>query len=84
MPGRNWFFKTLSVDHEIAHFDLTLMPKTKMKHYEDLPFKIETIPHFHDHDKGAVIWLCEFPPFGGSRLVVTKRGEDFSQRRLMP
>jgi hypothetical protein len=54
MPGRHWFFKTLRVDHEIAHFDLTTMPKTKIRHYEDLPKKIETIPRSRDHDKGAV------------------------------
>jgi hypothetical protein len=39
VPGKHWSFKTLRVDHEIAHFDLTTTPKTKMKHDEDLPFK---------------------------------------------
>jgi hypothetical protein len=37
ITGRHWFFKALRVDHEIAHFDLTATPKTKMKYYEDLP-----------------------------------------------
>jgi hypothetical protein len=55
MPGRNWLLKTLRVDHQIAHSDLTAIPKKKMKHYKYLPLQIEMIPRFHDHDKGAVI-----------------------------
>jgi hypothetical protein len=53
-PAGIGFKKTLRIDPEIAHFDLPTMPKKKMRHYEDLPSKIETIPHSHGHDKGAV------------------------------
>jgi hypothetical protein len=55
MPGRHWLLRTLSVDHQIARFDLTAVPKKKMKHYEDSPLQIETIIRRHDHEKGAGI-----------------------------
>jgi hypothetical protein len=51
MHGGHWPLKTLRVDHEIAHSDLTAVPKKQMKHYDDLPLQIETIIRLHDHDR---------------------------------
>jgi hypothetical protein len=48
MPGRHWLLKTLGIDHEIAHSDLTTVPKKKMKYYENLPLQNETIFRLHD------------------------------------
>jgi hypothetical protein len=76
-PAGIGFKKTIRVDHEIAHFDLTTMPKKKIRPYEDLPLKTETIRRSRDHDKGAVITPKELLPF-----VVIKRIETFTSLRL--
>jgi hypothetical protein len=65
MPGRYWLLKTLRVEHEIAHSDLTVLPKKKMRPYEDLPQKTETIRRSRDYGKGAVITPKELLPYHG-------------------